>query len=422
MRGRRLFVDVTPLRASAQFRRLWGGYLVSSVGTQLTVVAVPYQIFRLTHSSLDVGLIGLVQIVPVLGGALVGGAIADALDRRTVLMFSQTLLSFCSIGLLVNALSPHPLIWPLYVCAAGIGGLASVDGSTRTAVFANLVDRRMLPAANSLWQLLFQVGQVAGPAVGGVLIGRIGVASAYAVDAATFAVSLSAVVSLGRLVPLEGGTPFGWESIKEGLRFIRGRKELQGAFVIDLDAMILGMPRALFPAIGLVRFRGGAQTVGLLYSAPGVGALLGAALTGWVSSVRRQGRAVLISVALWGLSIAAFGMVPWLAPALVLLGVAGAADVVSAVFRGTILQTATPDSLRGRLSALHTAVVTGGPRLGDVEAGAVAALAGVEASVVSGGLGCLAGVVVVRWLMPRFAGYVAPAPDVPEAEPGLEPA
>jgi MFS family permease len=419
VRGGRVLVDITPLRASKQFRRLWGGYLVSSVGAQLTTVAIPYQVFRLTHSSLDVGLIGLAQIIPVLAGALVGGAVADALDRRRVLMCSQVLLSSCSIGLFLNALSPHPAVWPLYVCAAGIAGFSSVDGSTRTAIFANLVERDQLSSANALWQLLFQFGTVAGPAVAGLLIGQVGVSSAYLADSATFVVSMAAVLSLGPLPPLEGGARFGVKSIAEGLRFLKGRQALQGAFVIDLDAMILGMPRALFPAIGLVRFHGGAQTVGLLYSAPGVGALIGAAFTGWVSSVRRQGRAVLVAVAVWGLAIAAFGIVPWLAAALVLLAIAGAADVVSAVFRGTILQTETPDALRGRLSAIHTGVVTGGPRLGDVEAGAVAALAGVQTSVISGGLGCIAGVLLVRRWMPKFAAYVAP--DHRKARTGLEP-
>jgi len=420
VRGGRVLIDIGPLRASKPFRRLWSGYLVSSLGAQLTVVAVPYQVFRLTHSSFDVGLLGLAQIVPVLGGSLVGGAVADALDRRRVLVITQVLLSSCSVGLLLNALSSRPAIWPLYVCSAGIAGLSSADSSTRMAVFANLVERSELAAATALWQMLFQVGSVAGPALAGVLLARVGVASAYAADSATFVVAIGTVLSLDPLPPLEGGARFGLRSIVDGVRFLRGRQAIQGAFVIDLNAMILGMPRALFPAIGLVRFHGGAQTVGLLYAAPGVGALVGAGLTGWVSSVRRQGRAVLVSVALWGLAIAAFGLVRWLAAALVLLAVAGAADVISAVFRGTILQTETPDALRGRLSSIHQAVVTSGPRLGDLEAGAVAAAGGVQTSVVSGGLGCVAGVLLVWRLMPRFASYVSPhheTPPVVAAEP-----
>jgi MFS family permease len=410
MPSRRLLIDATPLRESPQFRRLWGGYVVSVLGSQLTVVAIPYQVFRLTHSSLDVGLIGLAQVVPVLAGALAGGSIADAVDRRRLLLVTQSMLACCSLGLLWNTASGHPHLWPLYVLAAASAGVSATDGSTRAAVVANLVERHQLAAANALWQLLFQIGQVVGPAVAGILVAQVGVGSAYAVDAGTFLVSLAAVASLKPLPPHGGGTRFGWLSIKEGLSFLKSRQVLQATFVIDLDAMILGMPRALFPALGLVRFRGGAQTVGLLYAAPGAGALVGAGLTGWVSTVRRQGRAVLVAVSLWGLAIAAFGIVPWLPAALALLAVAGAADVFSAVFRGTILQTEAPDALRGRVSSIHTAVVTGGPRLGDVEAGGVAALAGAQTSVISGGLGCLVGVALVWRLMPALAAYLAPGP------------
>jgi MFS family permease len=405
MARRRLFVDIGPLRESQPFRRLWGGYLVTTLGSQLTVVAIPYQVFRLTHSSLDVGLIGLAQIVPVLAGSLFGGSIADALDRRRVLLATQVTLAACSVGLALNSVSGHAALWPLYTLSAISACVASVDTPTRSAVFANLVGRPMFASASALLQLLFQVGQVAGPAVAGLLLGEFGIASVYWIDAATFAVSLLAVASLPPLRPDGGGTRFGLRSIAEGLRYLKGRPILQGTFAIDLNAMILGMPRALFPALGLTRFHGGAATVGLLYAAPGAGALIGAVLTGWVVAVRKQGRAVLVAVTIWGAAIAAFGLVPWLGVGLGLLAVAGAADVVSAVFRGTIVQLEAPEALRGRLSSIHTAVVTGGPRLGDFEAGAVAAVSTPQISVVSGGLGCLVGVSLVAWLMPRFARY-----------------
>ena len=279
----------------------------------------------------------------------------------------------------------------------------------------------MFASASALWQLLFQVGQVAGPAVAGLLLAQVGIASVYWIDTATFAVSVLAVVSLPVLRPPGGGTRFGLRSIAEGLRYLKGRPVLQGTFVIDLNAMILGMPRALFPALALTRFHGGAATLGLLYSAPGAGALLGAVLTGWVVAVRKQGRAVLIAVTIWGLAIAAFGVVHLLVWALVLLGIAGAADVISAVFRGTILQLEAPEALRGRLSSIHTAVVTGGPRLGDFEAGAVAALSSPQISVVSGGLGCLLGVGLVSVLMPVFARYDSRAAEAQGgAAPGVE--
>ncbi len=401
----RLFVDLGPLRQSQGFRRLWGGYLVATLGSQLTVVAIPYQVFKLTHSSLDVGLIGLAQILPVLGGSLFGGSVADAVDRRLLLILTQLALAGCSIGLALNSQGGHAALWPLYALSALASGVASVDSPARSAVLANLVGRQMFASANALWQLLFQLGQVAGPAFAGLLLGQVGIASVYWIDAATFAVSLAAVMSLPPLRPPGGGTRFGLRSIAEGLSYLRGRPVLLGTFVVDLNAMVLGMPRALFPALALVRFHGGAVTVGLLYAAPGAGALVGALLTGWVSAVARQGRAVIIAVFIWGAAIAAFGLVPWLAAALVMLAIAGAADVVSAVFRGTILQLEAPEALRGRLSSVHTAVVTGGPRLGDFEAGAVAALSTPQISVVSGGLGCVVGVALVRLLMPSFARY-----------------
>jgi MFS family permease len=412
----RLLIDLGPLRQSQAFRRLWGGYLITTLGSQLTVVAIPYQVFKLTHSSLDVGLVGLAQIVPVLAGSLFGGSIADAVDRRVLLLVTQVCLAACSLGLALNSSGGHPAIWPLYALSALSAGIASVDSPARSAVLANLVDRGMFASANALWQLLYQVSQVAGPAVAGLLLGEFGIGSVYWIDAATFAVSILAVASLPELRPPGGGTRFGLSSIAEGLRFLKGRPVLQGTFVIDLNAMVLGMPRALFPALALTRFHAGAGTLGLLYAAPGAGALIGALLTGWVVAVKKQGRAVIVAVAIWGLAITAFGLVPWLAAALAMLAVAGAADVVSAVFRGTILQLEAPEALRGRLSSVHTAVVTGGPRIGDFEAGAVATLSTPEISVVSGGLGCLVGVALVTWLMPRFARY-----DISKSD-GLGPA
>ncbi|HVC25609.1 MAG TPA: MFS transporter [Acidimicrobiales bacterium] len=402
----RLLVDLSPLRQFPQYRVLWSGYLITTLGNQLTVVAVPYQIYRITHSSLDVGLVSLVQIVPLLAGSLIGGAVADSFDRRRLLMVSQLLLASTSLGLALNASSARPALWPLFVCSAFQAGFSGVDSPTRSALVVSLVDRESLVGANALWQVLFQFGQIGGPAVAGLLLGRLGVGPVYWIDLATFTVSLVSLVRL-RTVRVErpdGGRELGFAAMVGGIRFLRGHRVLQAIFLADLNAMIFGMPRALFPALGLTHFHGGAGTVGLLYAAPGVGAFAGAVLTGWVARVRRQGRAVLVAIGVWGGAIALFGVVPELAVALVLLGVAGAADVVSAVFRATILQFEAPHELLGRLQAVQTAVVTGGPRLGDLESGVVASLAGTEVSVVSGGLLCLLGVVLLARLIPRFAG------------------
>ena len=404
MSARRLFVDLGPLRRSRQFRLLWLGYLVTTFGNQLTIVAVPYQIYRLTSSSLAVGLASLVQIAPLLAGSFFGGLAADRYDRRRLLMLTQVLLASTSLGLALNAGSAHPAVWPLFVCSAFQAGFSGVDNPTRTALMVSVVERDMIVRANALWQVLFQFGQVGGPAVAGILLGTIGVAPVFWIDVASFGASVVSLLLMRSRRPARGevSRDFSLRAFMGGLRFLRHHQVLQGVFLIDLNAMIFGMPRALFPALGLEHFHGGATTVGLLYAAPGVGALVGALFTGWVGGVTRQGLAVLVAVAVWGVAITLFGLVPWLALGLILLGIAGAADMVSAVFRSTILQLEAPGPLLGRLQAVQTAVVTGGPRLGDLESGAVASLAGTEVSVVSGGVLCLVGVAVLAKRLPRF--------------------
>ena len=407
MATRRIFVDLSPLRRFRSFRRLWLGQLVSQLGSALTTVAVPFQVYRLTGSSFAVGMVSLAQLGPLLVGSLLGGSIADAFDRRRILLGSQLALAGCSAGLAFNAMGGHSAVWPLFAFPAVSAGLSGLDASTRTAAMVALVDTEALVSANALRQLLLTVSLVTGPAAAGLILARFGAVAVYWIDVASFAAAMVAVLGLPSLRPAGGGTRAGLTSMVEGLRYLRGRQAVQGTFVVDLDAMIFGMPRALFPAMGIGVFHGGATAVGFLYAAPGAGALLGALFTGWAARVRRQGRAVLIAVAVWGLAIAAFGLVSWLPAGLALLALAGAADVVSAVFRGTILQLETPDRLGGRLFSIQIAVVTGGPRLGDAEAGAVATLAGVRASVVSGGLACVVGAVLLGRLLPGFTNYEA---------------
>jgi predicted MFS family arabinose efflux permease len=256
--------------------------------------------------------------------------------------------------------------------------------------------------ANAIFQALFQFGLVAGPALAGLLLAGAGVRFVYWLDVAGFGVALLAVSLMSPQPPGEGARRPGLRSIVEGLRFLRGRQAIQGAYLIDINAMVFGMPRALFPALALTRFGGGAATLGFLYAAPGAGALIGALTTGWVSRIQRQGLAVIVAVIGWGAAITCFGLVSWLPLALLLLAVAGCADVISAVFRSTIIQLAVPDSLRGRLAGLQIAVVTGGPRIGDLEAGAVAAGFGNTVSVVSGGLACIAGALLLARALPGF--------------------
>jgi len=432
---RRLLADIAPLRDSADFRRLYAGQLVSFLGSQLAVVAVPYQVFLLTRSSFQVGLVSLAQLGPLLVGSLVGGAVADRIDRRRLIMVMQVAQALTSAALALNALHGLGALWPIYVSTAVAAALSGVDRPARSASVPNVVDRRQLAAAYALWQILLQVGAVAGPALAGVLLARFPLALLYWLDALSFGAAFVAVGRMGPLPPGEAGSggadgdgdgaaPMlsgapaperpgrGRGSVFDGVRYAWRRQELIGVFVIDLDAMIFGLPRAVFPALAQNVFRGGPATYGLLSAAPGAGALVGALTTGWVASVRRQGMAVIVAVAAWGATMTLFGVVTSLWLALLFLALAGAADVISAVFRNTILQTIVPDSLRGRLSALQIAVVSGGPRLGDAEAGAAAAVGGARFAVVSGGLACLAGVAAVAAWLPRFRSFeTRPEPE-----------
>ena len=424
--ARRLLIDLTPLRRSRDFRRLVSGELVSVLGTQLTTVAVPYQVYQLTHSSLVVGLVSTTQLFPLVAGSLMAGSVVDAMDRRRLLMVAQVLMACCSAGLAVNA-DLGPALWPLFVLPALAAGFSGLDSAGRNAMVPNMVRRSELPAASAIFQALFQLGAVAGPAAAGLLLAGAGVRFVYWMDVASFGVALLAVFLISPQPPGEAGHRPGLRSILEGLRFVRGKQSIQGAYLIDINAMVFGMPRALFPALATTFFGGGASTLGFLYAAPGAGALVGALTTGWVSRIQRQGLAVIVAVIAWGTAITCFGLVPWLPVALVLLAAAGCADVISAVFRSTIIQLAVPDALRGRLAGLQIAVVTGGPRLGDLESGAVAAAFGDTVSVVSGGLTCIAGALLLARLLPGFrhqrvsAGHHGPV-AAPVEPAGGEPA
>ncbi|HET6816453.1 MAG TPA: MFS transporter [Mycobacteriales bacterium] len=404
-RWRRIAADTTPLRESADYRRWWAGYSLSFTGTQLTQFAIPLQVYAITHSSLYVGLVGLVVVGPLVVMGLFGGAIADAVDRRRLTLITGSVLMALSTLLAVLAAAGVHRLSLLYVIAGVQGAFSATDSSARGAILPRLVRRELLPSANALGQLGFQTGLSAGPLLGGVLVGSLGFAWAYGLDALSFVAVLYAIWRLPAMPPEGGGSRAGVASVLEGLRFLGPRKNLLMTFLVDINAMVFGMPRALFPAIGVTWFHGGAGTVGLLAAAPSLGALLGAMTSGWAAHVRRQGLAVLVSVVIWGGSIALFGFTRTLWVALVLLGIAGAADMVSAIFRNTILQVATPDSLRGRLQGVFIVVVTGGPRIGDVEAGSVAAAFGTQISVVTGGLACVAGVGILAAMFPSFARY-----------------
>jgi MFS family permease len=406
---RGLAIDVTPLRRYRDFRILWLGQLFGHTGQQVTTVALPYQVFVLTGSSLAVGLIGLAQVVPLMVFSVAASPITDRVDRRKLMLFTE-LGQACVTGLLLlgSVLGPPPL-WYLYVLAGLQAGMWAVSAPARSAAVPNIVGREHLPAAIALHQALYNATAIAGPSVAGIVLARFGLAWAYGVDLISFGASIAAALLIRPLPPHrdpEAPPVEGVRAVREGFSFLRRNRILVATFLIDLNAMIFGMPRALFPVLALTVFRVGPEGLGLLYAAPATGALLGVLTAGWVGRIRRQGKAVIWAVAVWGAAITMFGLSgAFFGLALFFLVVAGAADVISAVFRGTILQLSVPDALRGRLSAVNIMVVAGGPRLGDLEAGAVASLVSPRFSVVSGGLACLVGVALLAMLVPQLARY-----------------
>ncbi len=415
----RLFADLTPLKVSAPYRRLWAALGISNIGQQMTSVAVGLQVWDLTGSSFMVGLVGLFQLVPLVGFGLYGGTLSDAFDRRLVGTISAVGLWACSLAFLAQSLAAWDQIAILYGIVAVQSAFFAVGNPARQAIIPRIVSAELLPAANALGIITWTFGFTLGPLLGGLLVALTGtVTAAYAVDVVAFAVVVWAMVRLPSLPPIVSPGAqrprAGWASVREGFAFLKGKRNLQMTFYQDMVAMVFGMPRALFPAIAAQWYGGGiadvALVLGLLSAAPAVGALVSGVFSGPLGHVRWQGRAIVGAIIVWGTAITMFGLVRYLPLALLLLAVAGAADNVSAVFRTTILQAATPDEYRGRLQGVFTVVVAGGPRLGDVEAGAVAALAGEAVSVVTGGIACIVGSVGLAARFPEFLRYDARHP------------
>ncbi len=391
-------------------------------------VAVPYQVFQLTGSNVAVGLIGLAEVVPLIVFSILGGALADRRDRKSIIAYTQVALMATSAGLAAVSLAGSPSLVAIYALTGIAAAFNAVDRPARTSLVPALVAEGKMSAAMALRQVVFQVTQIVGPAVAGLLLAYFSVGIVYAIDALTFIAALVCLrwVPAG-LSPARRDQP-ALAAVREGLRFSFKTPFVLSIFVIDLVAMIFGMPRAVFPALAERTFGMGAKGLGLLYAAPSVGALIGALTTGWVPRVRRQGVAVLASVTAWGVAITLAGLCLFSLPlTLLFLALAGAADVFSAVFRGTMLQEYTPDAIRGRVSAVNLMVVTGGPRLGDVEAGLVAGAVGAPASVVIGGVACLVGTGAVAAAFPSLRNYErrpvespprAGARDISESDPG----
>lgn len=402
---RRAAIDVEPLR-HPNFRRLFVGNAVSVVGVQLTAVAVPVQVYDITRSSFWVGLLGAVGLAPIIVFGLWGGAVADAVDRRKLVLAASAVEWGCTAALLVHALLGLRSLAVMLTLVAVQAGAFAVSSSTWGAVIPRVVPASTVAAANTLQFTAMTTGMVVGPLLAGVVLARWSFAAAYALDAVLFTVTLYAAARLPRLAPLERtGTP-GLGSVLEGLRFIATRPVLLLSFAVDIAAMVLAMPKALFPEAA-VRF-GGDEAVGWLYASIAIGSVLAGLTSGWIGRVRRQGVALVAAVIGWGLAVAAAGLTSNLWAAVALLAVAGAADLVSAVYRQTILQTYAPDEMRGRMQGVFIVVVSGGPRLGDLRAGAAATLVGLQAAWVGGGLACAA-LVTLALLVAALRNYDAGA-------------
>ncbi|MBV9135185.1 MAG: MFS transporter, partial [Chloroflexi bacterium] len=362
-------------------------------------------VYELTRSPLLVGLLGIVELVPVLALSMVGGLIADHGDRRTVVLSTEFFFAVLSSLLLLNALQPEPQLWAIYTIAGAQAGLFALQRPALDALTPRLVQREEFTAAGALVALRGTVGMLLGPAVGGTLIVTIGLPATFGADVGSFVFSLVALGLMRAAPPALDAERPSLRGVLEGWRFARERKELLGTYIVDIVAMFFGMPQALFPAIA--EGMGGPTVLGLLYSAPALGALLASATSGWTNHVRRHGLAVVIAASVWGLAIVGFGFSSTVWLALPMLALAGAADAVSGIFRMSIWNRAVPDELRGRLASIEMVSYMSGPALGNSEAGLAAALFGVPFAVVSGGALCIVGCLACGVLLRDFRRWEA---------------
>ncbi len=401
-----MLLDFGPLIKHRDFRLLYIGQLVSFFGTMITYVAIPYQVFELTHSSFQVGLVALVQLVPLIFMGLLGGSFADSKDRRSLLIWSELLLALCSVGLVVNSLQSEPRLWPIFIIAALMAGLNAFHRPALEALTPQILSREEIPAASSLNSLRSTIGMVGGPAVGGVAIATFGLGGTYTMDVCSFVVSLLALSMIRSFPVARKIVRPHFQSIMDGLKYARSRPELMGTYGVDMIAMIFGMPMALFPAVAEM-LGGGPKVLGWLYAAPSVGALIVSLTSGWAKKVNRHGVGVILGASLWGLAIVFFGYSTQVWTALFFLALAGGADMVSVIFRATMWNQTIPLELRGRLAGIELISYASGPIIGNAEAGFVASVWNVRGSIVSGGVVCVLACLSAAWWLPEFWDYDA---------------
>jgi MFS family permease len=414
----RLLADLSPLRESPAFRRLWAGTTLSAVGGALTSFAVPLQVYDITRSPFAVGAIGIASVVPTLLIGLLGGSLADAFDRRKIVLIASAGMAVVSAGLAAQAVAGLRQVWLLYALTAIDSVFGAVAAPARQTFIPSLLPASQRAAGLALNRVTFQIMLTAGPALAGVIIAapHLGFPACYVIDAVTFGASMYGVARLPELTPRADRVRPTPRALADGVRFVGRSPLLRGAFLADLTATVFGLPVALFPAINAERFHGDPRTLGLFLTAIGVGGLASAALSGPVGHISRQGQVMLGAVIVWGAAFAGFAVVPGLWLTLGCLTVAGAADTFTVIFRGTIVQASTPDEFRGRVMAADYVVGAGGGQLGNLEAGALGSLTSPVISALTGGLVTVAGAVLIGLALPAFTRYRSQPHDDPGAD------
>jgi MFS family permease len=400
-----MFLNLAPLRKHRDYRLLYTGQLVSMFGSMITYVAVPYQVFELTHSSFVVGMLGASQLIPLLLFALWGGAYADAMDRRKLLVVSEIVMTAGSLALAINGMLAHSSVVLIFAVSAIMSACNGFHRPALDAMTPRLVDREDLTAVSALNFFRFSISAIGGPALGGLCMAALGYPLTYMIDVLSFLVSLISLAAIRRMPPSDRAGRPGIQSIVEGLKYALGRPELIGTYVVDMVAMTFAMPMALFPSMAVAW--GGARAAGWLYSAMSFGSLFTTIFSGWTSKVNRHGAAVVIAAAIWALAIVFVGFSSSLPLAVVCLAMAGAADSISGVFRGTIWNETIPSDLRGRLAGVEMISYLSGPLLGNARAGWVASISSNTTSIVSGGVICFVGVLLCIPFLPAFWNYHA---------------
>jgi MFS family permease len=398
-------IDIAPLRVSRDFRLLFIGQTFSYFGSMMRYAVLPWQMYQLTKSNFAVGMLGVVEFVPMFFAAFIGGALADYIDRKRLIWLTEIGLALTAAILIFNSLLDQPRVWVIFVVAGAFAGLNGLQRPAREAITARIVPPEYMPAIAALNSFRFSVGAIVGPSIGGVIAAKLGSEIAYSIDFFTYVISLGTVLMIKAVPPPQDADKPSLQSIVEGVRYAKKRQELLGTYLIDLNAMFFGMPMALFPSIA--EGFGRSESVGLLYAAPAVGSLVISLVSGWLGNVNRHGLAITVSAGLWGVAIIFFGLVNSFWLALFFLAAAGGADTISAVYRMTVWNQTVPDYMRGRLAGIEMISYMTGPQLGNAEAGIVASLAGIRASVVSGGILCVLGTFALAALLPKFIAYDA---------------